>query len=137
MANQITNTANGISLYIGVLDIDREFRKTPTKATIQVEKQTLGTAGGPFTFTLTGPGNDLAMYNNVNTAAASTPVTAGTASNLFPGQYVATETGLPGGWRLNSIDCPGVTVDVANKKATITVPATGGTRVAPAPSRTS
>ncbi len=128
-ANQITNTANGISLNIGALDIVAcEFRNTPTKGTIQVKKQTLGTAGGPFTFTLTGPGTN-ATYNNVNTAAAGTPVTAGTASNLFPGQYVATETGLPGGWTLDSIDCPGATVDVANKKATITVPATGGTTV--------
>jgi uncharacterized repeat protein (TIGR01451 family) len=128
-SGDITNTANGISLDVGALDIVAcEFRNTPTKGTIQVEKQTLATAGGPFTFTVTGPDTNL-TYGSVNTAAPGTPVIAGTASNLFPGQYVVTETSLPPTWSLDSITCPGATIDLASKKATITVTGAGGTTV--------
>ena len=126
------SSGNNVGVTISVSQLDTiacKFRNTPTLGSIQVRKQTLTSSGGPFTFTLTGPNGTNASYSNVNTASANTPVTAGTASNLYPGQYVATETSLPAGWTLDSIDCGSAVVDLAGKKATITVPATGGATV--------
>ena len=119
-ANQITDTADGVSLSVGALDIVAcEFRNTPTKATVKVRKQTTGGVGGAFTIQRSGNG---AGTQNLNftTTAGSNP-TAFQSMSLFPGTYTLTETVLPGGWAFDTADCG--TVNAGTKSTTLQVTA--------------
>ena len=119
-ANQITDTANGVSLSVGALDIVAcEFRNTPTKATVKVRKQTTGGVGGAFTIQRSGNG---AGTQNLNftTTAGSNP-TAFQSMSLFPGSYTLTETVIPGGWAFDTADCG--TVNAGTKSTTLQVTA--------------
>ena len=59
---------------------------TPAAGSITVEKVTTHGVGGPFDFNVSGPnGTDSDL--SATTVAKDTAVSAGSVSNLFPGQY--------------------------------------------------
>jgi large repetitive protein len=125
----VTDITNGVTFSLTQsATVSCTFRNTPTLGQITVKKATSGGTGSGFNFTLTGPNSTNLAYDNVSTTSAN-PATAGTATGLFPGQYVVTETSLPAGWTIDSISCTGATVDVANPKATITLTAVGESAV--------
>ncbi|MGB2756967.1 MAG: hypothetical protein WBD02_04810, partial [Acidimicrobiia bacterium] len=106
-AADITDTANGVSLSVGIdQSISCTFRNTPKPASIQVWKQTTGGVGGPFSFTATktgggGPVNVL----SATTTAGTNPAQAGTWSGLFPGTYTLSESAAPSGWNPAGATC--------------------------------
>ena len=119
-------THKGVTFALNQLDtVSCNFRNQPTLGSITVKKETLGGTSNGFNFTATGPNGVNQSFNNVSTLV-NNPSTAGTLSGLYPGQYVVTETALPNGWSLDSIVCGGAAIDLGTKKATITVPPTGG-----------